>query len=152
MTTTNNNNKNRTNITNAKNTVQPIQPASPLQRQNAFDSIDDGVDRVVKRKPSTERDVRQFLDRCIPPPPVTSPPPDSETEDLDDPVQISHGTLEKLNSLYSLCKMRRSVTSETDELNEMADDVLLRLHKSDECSSRLFRGSSKAMCSFVSVK
>lgn len=139
---------------NAKNT-QPIEPPSPLQRQNAFDSID-GVDRVVKRKQSNERDVRDFLERCIPPPPVTSPPhdtdSDTEFEDLDDPVQISHRTLMKLNSLYSVYKMRRSATTdETNETNEMTDDVVLRLHKFDKCSPRLFRGSSKAMCSLVSV-
>lgn len=153
--------------TDAKNTDLTETIAHPLQRQNAFDG---GVDRVVKRKQSDERDVRDFLDRCIPPPPVTSPPPaptldsDSDSDNTeqvldDDPVQISHRTLMKLNSLYSVYKMRRSDCTETDEAdepletNETTDDVVLRLHnKVDKCKSRLFRGSSKAMCSFVSVR
>lgn len=161
-------NSNKTATTNAKNT-DPTEPtAHPLQRQNAFDGIEGGVDRVVKRKQSSERDVRDFLERCIPPPPVTSPPPapltqdsdsDNTVQDLDEyPVQISRPTLMKLNSLYSVYKMRRSDCSETDEAdgtdetNETTDDVVLRLHnKVDKCKSRLFRGSSKAMCSFVSV-
>lgn len=152
---------------NSRNT-QPNEPPVPsLQRQNAFDGIDGGADRVVKRKQSDERDVRDFLQRCIPPPPVTSPPPpplphdtdsDDTAQDLDDPVQISHRTLMKLNSLYSVYKMRRSDISETDEASEpietseTTDDVVLRLHNQvDKCKSRLFRGSSKAMCSLVSV-
>lgn len=158
--------------TNAKNTDPTAEPtAHSLQRQNAFDGIDGGVDRVVKRKQSDGRDVRDFLERCIPPPPVTSPPPaptqDSDSDNTeqvldDDPVQISHRTLMKLNSLYSVYKMRRSDSTETDEAdetvetvgaNETTDDVVLRLHnnKFDKSKSRLFRGSSKAMCSFVSV-
>lgn len=146
----NNINKNQQTITaatdaNAKN----IQPANPLERQNAFDSID-GVDNVVKRKQSTERDVQDFLERCIPPPPVTSPPHDTDSE-TDDPVQISHQTLEKLNSLYSLYKWRQSSsTSETNETIAAPDNVVLRLREFDDCSARLFRGSSKAMCSLVS--
>lgn len=152
-----------------KNT-DPIEPtAHPLQRQNAFDGSEGGADRVVKRKQTDKRDVRDFLERCIPPPPVTSPPP-APTQDLDsdsdnteqalddDPVHISHRTLMKLNSLYSVYKMRRSDCSEmeeadrTVETDDMTDDVVLRLHnKVDKCKSRLFRGSSKAMCSFASV-
>lgn len=158
---------NTTVTANSKNTQPTESPVSPLQRQNAFDVIDGGVDRVVKRKQSDERDVQDFLERCIPPPPVTSPPlpppldtdTDDTEQDLDDPVQISHRTLMKLNSLYSVYKMRRSDISEADEAakaietNEAAtDDVVLRLHnKFHKCKSRLFRGSSKAMCSFVSV-
>lgn len=152
-----------------KNT-DPIEPtAHPLQRQNAFDGSEGGADRVVKRKQTDKRDVRDFLERCIPPPPVTSPPP-APTQDLDsdsdnteqalddDPVHISHRTLMKLNSLYSVYKMRRSDCSEMEEADrtvktdDMTDDVVLRLHnKVDKCKSRLFRGSSKAMCSFASV-
>lgn len=137
-----------TDDTNVKN----IQPIQPLERQNAFDNSDGG-DNVVKRKQSNERDVRDFLDRCIPPPPVTSPPHDTDDSETDDPVQISHQTLEKLNSLYSLYKWRRSASNEPNETIEAKDNVVLRLRELNEhSSSRQFRGSSKAMCSFVSVK
>lgn len=127
--------------------AKKVQPVNPLERQNAFDSID-GVDNEVRRNPSKKRDVRNFLERCIPPPPGTSPPHDTDS-DADDPVQISHRTLEKLNSLYSLYKLRQSAANEPTI--EATDNVVFRSPQFDKCSSRHFRGSSKAMCSFVSV-
>lgn len=143
-------------IVKAKNN-QPTQAVNPLYRQNAIDSSIEDADEAEKRKPPNERDVRNFLDRCIPPPPVISPPheTDSDTENLDDPVQISHHTLERLNSLYSLYKMRRSTGTTsigTTDGTDATDEVLFRLSQIDKSpTTRLFRGSSKAMCSFVSV-
>lgn len=111
-----------------------------LQRQNAFD------DSPIKNRHSS-RDIKSFFDSCIPPPPTESPPPAKHTEDKHDPVQITSNTLEKLNSLYSDYKLNRSVSNESDELN----DVVYRLRQFKDFSSRRKRGSSKAMCSLVSV-
>lgn len=117
-----------------------------LQRQNAIENSDQKTE-LNHQNPSNVRDIRDFLDRCIPPPPVTLPPHDTDSDPDENPVQISDYTLEKLNSLYSLCKVRRSTSTEYEEI----DDVVLRLHQSNDSSARPFRGSSKAMCSFVSV-
>lgn len=124
------------------NEAQKIKTAT-LRRQNAIESTESN-----KQNRNDERDIRAFLDKCIPPPPVTSPPHDTDSDTDLDPVQISSHTLEKLNSLYSLYKMRRSISNEVDEL----EDVVYRLREFNGCSSRPLRGSSKAMCSFVSVR
>lgn len=117
-----------------------------LQRQDAIERRDQKSEPNRNNR-KNERDVLEFLDRCLPPPPASSPPQHTDS-DLDlAPVQISEHTLEKLNSLYSLYKVRGSVSNETDE----SEDVVVRLRKFNDCRPRPFRGSSKAMCSFVSV-
>lgn len=131
------------------NTIRRNQIKS-IERCTVFEPI--GNDKTCAAAPSpnrnNERDVRDCFERCIPPPPITSPPHDSDDSDTDhDPVQINEQTLEKLNSLYSLYKFRQSTGNEIDEV----EDVVLRLRKFNDCTSRPFRGSSKAMCSFVSV-
>lgn len=126
------------------NEAQQIKTATTLRRPDAIESMKS----MEQQNRNNERDIAAFLDRCIPPPPVTSPPHDTDSDTDDpDPVQISSYTLEKLNSLYSLYKMRRSISNEVDEL----EDVVYRLREFNGCSSRSLRGSSKAMCSFVSV-
>lgn len=133
-------------VTAKVNEFQWNKPMSTLQRQNAIENIDQKIEPNHQNPPNV-RDICDFLDRCIPPPPVTSPPHDTDSDPDQNFVQISDHTLEKLNSLYSLYKVRRSTSTEYDEI----EDVVLRLRKFNDCSARPFRGSSKAMCSFVSV-
>lgn len=127
--------------------AKEAQRIKALQRQDAIECTEQTLS--ANRKPTNERDVQEFLDRCIPPPPATLPPPSNDTDsDADqESVQISEHTLEKLNSLYSLYKVRRSDSNDTDD----SEDVVVRLRKFNNCSARSFRGSSKAMCSFAMV-
>lgn len=116
--------------------------ANKLRRQDAFDDSAQN-----ERNRGSSRDIRSFFNSCIPPPPAESPPSVKDPDDKHDPVEISSNTLEKLNSLYSAYKLNRSVSNESDELN----DVVYRLREFNDFSSRRYRGSSKAMCSLVSV-
>lgn len=113
-----------------------------LKRQDAID------DR--KQNPSYCRDVQAFLERCIPPPPSEAPPSDDDDDETYalSPLEFSSETLEKLNSLYSLYKGGRPISSKVDD--ETAD-VEYRLPKFNACSARSLRGSTKAVCSLVSV-
>lgn len=108
-----------------------------LQRQDAIDGNE--------VKPNTNRDASSFLNNFIPPPP-TETPPQRDEYDLN-PVQISSETFEKLNSLYNSYEPRRTTFIGNDDTE---DAVRLR-EFNNNYSARSYRGSSKAMCSYVSV-
>lgn len=113
-----------------------------LKRQ---DAIDDKI-----RNPSYCRDVKVFLERCIPPPPTEPPPPPSDEDDETiglSPLEFSSETLEKLNSLYSLYKGSRSIGKVDDE----TADVEYRLPQFSGRKPRSLQDSTKAVCSLVSV-
>lgn len=113
-----------------------------LKRQDAID------DRI--RNPSYCRDVKAFLERCIPPPPSEAPPSDDDDDETYalSPLEFSSETLEKLNSLYSLYKGGRPISSKIDD--ETAD-VEYRLPKFNTCSARSLSDNTKTVCSLVSV-
>lgn len=110
-----------------------------LKRQ---DAIDGNV-----RNSGVCRDVKSFLERCIPPPPMEPPPSDEESEIAFSPLEFSSETLEKLNSLYSLYKDSPPIYNENDN----TPDVEYRLPEFNDTSARLLRDSNRAMCSMVSV-
>lgn len=117
-------------------------PRNKLNKLKRQDAIDD-----KKRNPDYGRDVRAFLERCIPPPPSEPPPSDEDSETVLSPLEFSSETLEKLNSLYSLYKGNRSICNKNDE----TADVEYRMPEFNACSSRFLRGSSKAMSMCSSV-
>lgn len=115
-----------------------------LHRQNAFD---DHTQYEPHRK--NKIDLESFLKQCIPPPPCELPPHAQSSKDELDPVpEISSGTLEKLNSLYSAYKMHRSISNET----EKSDEVVYRLREFHNFKPRTYQDSCKAVWSFVSVR
>lgn len=117
-----------------------------LQRQSAFDDSQQTHDVQTQNNRNTNRDIIDFLNRCIPPPPNSTPPPRNiDSEIYSDPIEISANTLERLNSLYGFCKNRDAITPESE------DGVVYRFREFDHFSPRSFRGSSRAMCSFASV-
>ncbi|XP_055296903.1 uncharacterized protein LOC129565741 isoform X2 [Sitodiplosis mosellana] len=113
-----------------------------LNKLKTQDAIDDKV-----QNPSYCRDVKAFLERCIPPPPTDPPPSDDDDESFGlSPLEFSTETLEKLNSLYSLYKGGRPSSKVDDE----TADVEYRLPRFNGCSTRPLRGSTKAVCSLAS--
>lgn len=116
-----------------------------LQRQNAFDDTHPTPNVQKPEKQQTDRNIIDFLNRCIPPPPDSTPPRSTDSDIYVDPIQISSRTLERLNSLYGLYKIKDSIG------NKDEDEVVLRFREFQNFTPRSFRGSSKAMCSFASV-
>lgn len=96
----------------------------------------------------------------IPPPPPSPPtayPPkdvDNDNDDddeEDDLAQFGAETMEKLNKLYELRNfLRSSNETEPDEMSDF-DEVVYRIRDFKDFSRRSNRGSSKPMCSLVSV-
>lgn len=116
-----------------------------LQRQNAFDDTHPTSNVQKPEKQQTDRNIIDFLNRCIPPPPDSTPPRSTDSDIYVDPIQISSRTLERLNSLYGMYKMKDSIG------NNDEDEVVYRFREFQNFTPRSFRGSSKAMCSFASV-
>lgn len=131
-------------------------PVPKMRRQNA-----------VAQNPSTESDEKQKRGKCsksfvvgmIPPPPpspsVTSLPKDANTDDDDDDdlAEFSAETMQKLNKLYEMRNFLRSSSisgAEPNETNDF-DEVVYRMRDFKDFSRRSKRGSSKPMCSLVSV-
>lgn len=110
-----------------------------MPRQQAIDTDD---------KTNDERDINTFLRNCIPPPPTTSPPKYDDSDSDLDPIQISSETFEKLNKLY---EMRHFIRSDSLESNDL-DEIVYRPREFKDYSLRTKRGSSKTLCSLVSVK
>lgn len=94
-----------------------------------------------------ERDVQKFLEKCIPPPPNSSPPECDSDSDLD-PIQISSETFKKLNELYEMSRYVRNSNYKSSD----SDDVVYRFREVKDFSTRAKRGSSKTLWSFVPVK
>lgn len=118
-----------------------------LQRQNAFDDTHPTANVQKPEKQQTDRNIIDFLNRCIPPPPDSTPPRSTDSDIYVDPIQISSRTLERLNSLYGLYKIKDSIGNKDED----EDEVVLRFREFQNFTPRSFRGSSKAMCSFASV-
>lgn len=129
-------------------------PVPKLRRQNA---VAQQKSTEPDEKPKRGKCTKSFLDGMIPPPPpsppATYPPKDADNNDDDDDdlAQFGTETMEKLNKLYELRNFLRS-SNETDQ-NELSDcdDVVYRIRDFKDFSRRSNRGSSKPMCSLVSV-
>lgn len=114
-----------------------------MQRQDAFDDLSHD-----EQHRKNKIDLKSFLTQCIPPPPSETPPrPESSDCEFEPLPEISSGTLEKLNSLYSAYKMHRSTSNETDK----SDEIVYRLREFNNFSPRTHQDSCKALWSFVSV-
>lgn len=80
--------------------------------------------------------------------PISSPPPSHDDDDTE-PIQISSKTFEKLNELY---EMRQFVHSGSDRENYYdLDDVVYRVRQFKDYTTCRNRGSSKTLCSLISV-
>lgn len=84
-------------------------------------------------------------DVAAPPPPSSSPPHDIE----DDQIQITNTTFEKLNQLYELRNYVRD-SIDADRTSDI-DEVVYRMREFKDFSRRSKRGSSKVLCSLISV-
>lgn len=124
-----------------------------LRRQNAMAQL---PLTDAEEKPKRGKCSKSFVDGMIPPPPpsppATSPPKDTDVDtDDDDLAEFGAETMEKLNKLYEMRNyLRSSNKTEPDDLNDF-DEVVYRIRNFKDFSRRSQRGSSKPMCSLVSV-
>lgn len=126
-------------------------PVPKLRRQNAVAQ----PLTASEEKQNHGKCPKSFLDGIIPPPPPspppTSPPNAADTDDDDDLAHVGTETMEKLNKLYEMRNFLRSSNETEDETNEF-DEIVYRIRDFDDFSRRSKRGSSKPMCSLVSVR
>lgn len=127
-------------------------PVPKLRRQNALAQQQSSEPEEKQKRGKCSK---SFLDGMIPPPPpsppITFPPKDADNDDDDDIAHFGAETMEKLNKLYEIRNfLRRSNETEEDEVSDF-DEVVYRIRDFKDFSRRSNRGSSKPMCSLVSV-
>lgn len=128
----------------------PAKAVNTCSGKNKLQQRLEAIEQQDNNSQGKQSDAYNFLNKCIPSPPHSSPPHDNNVDDDNDdlgPIQISTKTFDKLNKLYEL---RHYVRNPAIELNDL-DDVVYRLNEFRDFSSRTQRGSSKTLCSFVSV-
>lgn len=108
--------------------------------------------------------LKNYLATAVPPPPSSTPPPLTPQKpngqmfvNFDkERKQISAGTIDKLNTLFDLQRLRHTKNDDDNmsEIKENSDDdisVEYRVKEFKDYSRRSRRGSSKAMWSLISV-
>lgn len=130
-------------------------PVPRLRRQNATDQQQSSE---TVGKPRRGQCSKSFIESMIPPPPpsppVTSPPKDVDTDENDDENDVARfgaEAMEKLNKLYEMRNFLRSNSEMSADAANEVDEVVYRIREFKDFSRRSKRGSSKPMCSLVSV-
>lgn len=117
---------------------------------------------------SAENALNEILATAIPPPSPRSPPPNDAGTDDSRRKQLHGEMIARLNMLFDIQRQRNirngsecssgenysdAVEFNTNDINEVEedDDIILRTRPFKDFSRRSKRGSSKAMCSLISV-